>query len=505
MKKIWIIAGFIFSACVPRVDRGPVLVEQAQRPVHVIQLPDANNPNIYLQATIRAGSRFDPVGFEGLASLTAHALVEAGAGTMTGEQLQQALYPTGNSLRVQVHREFVTFRLRCHRDHALLCTELFTAVITQPAFEEEPLERLKDEAVYSITDGILSDEEQLGEEVLNGLLFEGHPYGHPVVGRGGTIPLLSAKRARTFYQQHYLRSSITVGVAGHYTDTHRNALQTGLEKLSTAPGPDLAMLDPVPIKGRTLAVVATQTPVTGFHLGHLHEVDRNHKDWPALYLATLALGAHRQSSGRLFETIRTQRGLNYGDYAYMEAFSQRGRSTYPDQGVLHLQPMFYLWLRPTDHTNGAFTLKLAIDELETWTEKGLSAEEFESSKNYALGHLPLEAQDVGRRLAYELEAFTHGVPNILEDLPQRLESQTLEQVNTAIRTHVQPEHLMIAAVSGEGATLVEQLTGNQPTPIEYANVDPEPSQSERDAVIAEKDLSLDAQATEVLETTGIFR
>ena len=187
-----------------------------------------------------------------------------------------------------MERDYVTLRIRCHKDHGDLCITSFLDVLTQPKFEETSVERLREEALYNVTDGILSDEEALGDAVLNGLLFEGHPYGHPVPGRAGTLGLLTSEDTKRFYNEHYLRSTTRVGLGGAFTEGQLQTLKSGLERLGTSLAPDDAMQSPVTVKGRQLLVVATDTPVTGFHLGHVHSVNRTHEDWPALYLATLA-------------------------------------------------------------------------------------------------------------------------------------------------------------------------------------------------------------------------
>ena len=58
-------------------------------------------------------------------------------------------------------------------------------------------------------------------------------------------------------------------------------------------------------------------------LGHPIAVTRAHPDFAALSVARAWLGEHRASSGRLFQRIREVRGMNYGDYAYIEAFPGR--------------------------------------------------------------------------------------------------------------------------------------------------------------------------------------
>ena len=345
----------------------------------------------------------------------------------------------------------------------------------------------------------------MGAETLFSLLFDGHPYGHPVAGRAGTLPTLTSAHAKQFFQHRYLRPTTWVGISGAYEDTQIDALQTGLERLPGNIQPDDAKLAPIPVHSRRLLAVETTTPVTGFHLGHIHDVNRNHPDWPALYLATQSLGAHRQSFGRLFEAIRTQRGLNYGNYAYMEAFKQRHWSTYPEQGTLIEIPVFYLWLRPTSIENGPFALKLAISELEKWVETGLSIEEFETTRSYLQGHLPLETQDAGQRLAQQLDALATDTPVLQDTLTTRLGELDLETVNTAIKRHIHPETLWIVAVSGEAESLKNTLSGAGATPIVYAEVTPSEEQAARDKEVAESVLGIEPDQASTIPSQGIFR
>ncbi|MBW1881078.1 MAG: insulinase family protein, partial [Deltaproteobacteria bacterium] len=408
---------FLLAACVPHVEAGPSVVAKAQAPVRLVTLPDPGSPNVYLQAIAAAGSARDPVGQEGLAWLTARSMVEAGAGTRSGQTLKEALYPTGNEIEQVIDREWVSFRLTCHRDHASLCLELFTEVLLDPRFDDADVVRLRDEALYQVTQGLLADEEALGGEVLDTWMFEGHPYGHPVMGRAGVLPLLDAEAARSFHARHYVREAVIGGIAGAFDPALVAAFQDRLDALPGVRAPELVLQSPAPIEGRTLLAVDTTTEVTGFHLGHPLSVDRNHPDWPALYLGVAAFGVHRQVHGRLFRSLRGDRGLNYGTYAYMEPFVQRGWTTLPEQGVLRRQPHFSLWIRPNSIENGPFALKLALDELERLVTDGLEEGEYERNRSYLHGHLASEAHDPGRRLAYALDAAATETPNLLEHVP----------------------------------------------------------------------------------------
>lgn len=489
-------------ACAPKVDRGPTLLERAADAPAWVEL-GGDGPNVYYQAVIRAGSGYDPDDQHGLAALTAHAMVEAGAGENTAQQIREALFPTANAFEVVVGRDLVSLRLRCHRDHAVLCAGLFADALVRPTFRPADVDRLRDQAQRAVTDDLAASEEALGEEVFHAAIYEAHPYGHPVQGRAGTLALLDADDLAAFHRRHYLRATVTFGTAGAVPDEARALLQQAQQALPVAAAPELLLPLPHQPEGRELVVIDTDNAVTGFHLGHPLEVDRNHEDWAALKVALAAFGRHRHSGGRLFRTLRTARGLNYGTYAYSEPFTQRGWSKLPENARTQQQQHFFLWIRPTSVENGPFALKLALAELTELVEHGLTQDELDTWKQHLSRFAPLEAVDPGRRLAYALDAAVTSTPNPIELVPRLVPDLTLEQVNDAIRRHLHPDDLVIVAVTGEGEKLAEALGEGMVTPIVYADVEPGPAQAEQDDTVSRTDL--DIRTVHHQPAEGLFR
>jgi zinc protease len=493
------------AACAPHIDPGPIRAELSREPVAIIASPNTSSPNIYLTATMGAGSAYDPSGEDGIAHMVAQALVEGGAGSRSAQDIKNALEPSGGELQVFVDREWVSLRLRCHVDHAALCTEIFTDTLSQPAFDGEAVTRLREQSLYAVTEGVLSSEEGLGAMAFEVWTYEGHPYGHPIQGRAGTLPTLGNEQVQRFYDRHYVRSNTLVGIAGNFSEEHQALLATGLEGLRSTPAPELILPRVAPLTEHALLIVETESDLTGFHFGLPFGVDRTHPDWPALWVGFTALGAHRQSFGRLFETMRTQRGLNYGDYAYAEPFVQRGWSSMPEQGVLRRQQHYQFWIRPVSNENAAFSLKLALNELEAFIDKGLDEEEFARTKSYLLGNIPLMAQQPGRRLLFELDARAAGTPNIITELPSKLEALSLAEVNAAISRHIQSNNLRIVAVSGDSKKLLNQLTEEMTTAIVYSDVQPDALLKQQDAAIAKKDLKIPKSQSKLVKAAGLFQ
>lgn len=498
MSLLWLLVG-----CIPHIDPGPVPMVEAGRPVPVLEVPDATSPDIYLSALIRAGASYDPLGQEGVAWITAHALAEAGAGALTPPEVEEALYPLGTAFQVVVDEDYVSLRLTCHGEVADACIERFADALVQPHFEPEAVERIRDRALEAVGEGLLADEEALARLAFEAVLFGGTGYGHPPAGREGVLPILDAGHVRAFYEDRYRRSSVHVGIAGAYSDEQVAHLR---DRLGEVPGGLLRepiRMSPPAVEGRSLLALDTDTPVTGFVLGHPLTIDRSDPDWPALLVGMTAFGAHRQSFGRLFRSLRGDRGLNYGTYAYAEPFVQRGWSMAPEQGVLRDQRYFALWVRPTALENGPFALKLAVDELERLVAEGLTDEELDDTRKHLTGAIPLLAQDPGRRMLFALDAAATGTPDPLVDLPDRVREVTAEQVRSALSRWLHPDDLVIVAVSGEAEALARDVSEEKTTPVVYRSITPDAEQARRDEQVAAKVLS--PSSVRVRDAGGIFR
>jgi zinc protease len=485
-----LVVALSLSACIPTIPRGSSVLDLARTGPRVVTLIEPAAADVYLTATVLAGSASDPVGQEGLAALTLAAITQAGAGARGPDEVRELLYEVGGALETVADMDQVTLRLRCHRDHAQTCAGLFGDLLVAPRFDEATVERLRDDAVAALTVGVADDEEHLAMLALETWLFEGRPYGHPTVGRHGALPVLGAAQVRAFWDQHYLPGATVLGVAGAADADLVGGLVARWSDRPDKPFRQEPLLRPVAFDGRELLVVDTGSDVVGFRVGQLLDVDRNHPDWPALQLAFTAFGAHRQSFGVLFGSLRAERGLNYGTYAYIEPFRERGDAALPEQGVVRRQSMLHLWLRPTSQENAPFALKLALDELSRLARDGITQAQLDDTRSYLLGSLPLQAPTPGRRLAFAVEAEATGTPDPTSLLPQALAGLTLDSVNAALYRHLRPDGLRIVAVGGDPEALIARLTGDAPTPIFYQGVSPDEAQAARDADVAAQALHL---------------
>src|SRR3982074_2074870 len=107
-------------------------------------------------------------------------------------------------------------------------------------------------------------------------------------------------------------------------------------------------------------LIEKQTRSVAFSLGTAIDVKRGDPDYAALLIAQSYLGQHRVAGGRLFNRMREVRGLNYGDYAYIEYFPRGMFQIEPDPNLARQQQIFQIWIRPVPPETAHFSLRLAL-------------------------------------------------------------------------------------------------------------------------------------------------
>ena len=495
-------------------DPGVATLAQAQGPVALVALP-GSAPATDLVVMARAGAAHDAPGHEGLAYLTARMLREGGAGGRTPEQVDALLYRLGTDVSVVVDQEIVTLRARALHDDLPELADLMADMVLEPAFDPDAFTRVRDEAVDDLRTGIFASDEALGQQVLQDWLYAGNPYGHPVQGRLGSLEALDPDDLRAFLDERWVRSAVVLGVSGPAAlagDTldpsapggaAARALRDRLAALPARVYRDVSPRGVQTFEGRHVLVVEKDTAGTGIHFGHPIAATRAHPDWPALLLAQMALGEHRQSHGRLYRALRTTRGLNYGDYAYLENYRQDGWSARQQVGTGRVQNHFSTWIRPVTADNGPFALKAALDLVTDWSERGLEDDELARMKAYLPARIALWGDEPIRRLGWAVEARLMGWPDPLDDLPARIEALTGDDVRAALDRHIHPSDLRVVVVTADGQAFLDALSA--PSPIVYAGEAPAPGTPQAMQDRAWSEATVELSGASVVPTDGLFQ
>jgi zinc protease len=252
-------------------------------------------------------------------------------------------------------------------------------------------------------------------------------------------------------------------------------------------------------------IVEKDTGATAISMGHPYALRRGHPDYYPMMIAASALGEHRQFHGRLFQELRAKRGLNYGDYAYIESFEQEGWSRLGVTNAPRRQQHFSIWIRPVESANRLFALHAALYELDRLVRSGLTEQEVEGTKNFLAGYTMLWSATDSRRLGYALDDNFYGnaAPGHLDGLRAALASIRRAEVNDAIRRWLDPSKLRIAIVTADAASLREQLAAGAPAPIAYPTPKP-PEVLEADKAIAAYPLKIASDKIAIVPVGKLF-
>ena len=233
-------------------------------------------------------------------------------------------------------------------------------------------------------------------------------------------------------------------------------------------------------------------------------VTRDHPDYAALTLAAAYLGQHRTFAGRLMQKMRGDRGLNYGDYAYVEHFDQEGWTRFPAPNRARRQQYFSIWIRPVQREQAHFALRMAVRELELFRERGLSAEDFERIRTFADRYYALYLQTESRRLGFAIDDRLYDtVDPWLETLRSRWAELDVAEVNAAIRRHIEPSRLQVAVVTPDAEAFADTLASEAPSPIRY-RAEVEEAVREEDREVVEYEVGIPRSRMRVLPVTNLF-
>lgn len=450
-------------------------------------LPARSSPLVALRLVFRYGSKDDPAGKEGLAALTASMIAEGGSKALTYDQILQKFYPMATGLSGACRKEVTVFSGLVHRDNLSRYVPIVAGLLTEPRFAQEDFDRLKNEAIDYLTKGLrATNDEELGKATLQLALYKNHPYGHVDGGTVKGLESITLDDVKAFHRTHYTRDALRLGLAGSADAATLDSIQAQLAALPEK-GAEPVKVPAVPALAKGLDVTIVEKPAasTAFSLGFPIDVTRADDDFYALAVANSYLGEHRTFNGKLMQDLRGKRGLNYGDYSYVEDFIQEGFSTFPVPNNPRSRQYFSIWLRPVPHDKAIFALRASLWELDRLLKDGMSPADFEATRQYLLNYSKLWVQTLSRRLGYAMDGAFYGREDLVSELARRLPNLTVGQVNAAVRRHLASPGMKIAIVTRDAEAFAKTLRDNTPTPIAYDTEGTPEDVVKEDRIIAE--------------------
>ena len=359
---------------------------------------------------------------------------------MTSEQIDFRIDALGAELAVDTAPSSVAMHVQVIARNVDPFTDLLARLLATPTFPEDELERLKRETVAEIIEARDSDR-VLAQKALQRTLYPGHPYGHNAGGTTATVQNIQREDVLAFYRRFVVQGNLLIGMAGDVT--FDRAPQLARKLVAGLPRGEAASDDvgePSIKAGRRLLVVdkpeRTQSQILVGTMGTSAH-DSDHVD---LVVANAVFGGTFTS--RLVKEVRSKRGWSYGASSRLSVDRHR--------------QAWVMWTFPAS-ADAAPCLKLTLDLLATWIERGVSSGEVAFIKRYLVRSHAFEVDTAAKRLHQALDIDLLALPpDYYTGWVSRVREVTPESASTAVKNRIHAEDLQVVVV-GTAANVLEPL------------------------------------------------
>lgn len=411
-------------------------------------------PIISFSFIVKAGSVADPVGKEGVASLTA-SLLRKGTKARSADQLSAELDFIGGQLSAFADFDSTSGRAEFLKKDIVKGLDLFSDALLNPTFPADEVTKLLKQSI----DSAKSAKDQAGGvigEYFAAYLYGSHPYGRPNGGDEKSLPAVTREDITKFYETYYMPSNAILAVAGDFSSAEMEKWLT--EKFGAWPdkkAPAINLPAPTPATGKKLLLVdKPDSTQTYYQIGNLG-IARNNAD--RVYIGVINTLFGGRFTSMLNDALRVSSGLTYGARS---SFDQRKAAG----------PFAISTYTRNETTEKA--IDLTLDILKRLHEKGITEEDLKSAKNYIKGQFPprIETTDQQAGLLTQLEFYGLDERDI-NDYYAKIDAMTLTDAQRIIKQYFPLDNLVfvligksseIEAVAKKYATKLDTKSINQP-------------------------------------------
>ena len=420
-------AALVLSAA----SAGAVTVREVKSPggLTAYLSEDHTVPIIAISFLFHGGSALDPLEKTGLSAL-ATSTIDEGAGPLDSFAFQSELQDRAITLRFDAAADDIRGRLVTTTPNSARALELLRLAMTQPRFDQEPVERIRRELLVNI----LSRDEDPGsiaQEKLFGAMFGAHPYARNEDGTEKTMTAITVEDLRTWVKSRFGRDRVLIAVSGDITPADLGkAMDQVFGALPATTGLN-ATVPPAPVntKGQVLRVTKN-LPQTVVYLGQKGLL-RSDPDWYTATVVDYIFGGGGFQS-RLMNEVREKRGLAYGVSTAMVPF---------DAGAMIFASV------GTRSDQAETSLQIIRDEWKKIRDGGPTEEELKTAKLYLTGAWPLRftsTQSIADMLL-AVQKDKLGV-DYLDKRNSLIEGVTLDQARQLAKKLYDPDGLTVVMV-----------------------------------------------------------
>lgn len=350
--------------------------------VDALLLPAPGSGLIAAQFIVRRGSADEQPGELGLASFTA-GMLKRGTTSRSSARIAFEMESLGAMSSHGAGLDAAESSLRCAAVDFPAALEILVDCMRRPAFDPREFEIERESVLAHL---MRTEDEKMGYTYRRYIkrIFACHGYGHSPEGDPGDVRAITPEACRAWHRRAYRPENLLFIAAG---DFDPDALCGWLDRelagwASDSPaGERYALTSPPAAPPGPLEL--TKPLEQGFQIAGFRTPALTHPDYPALRLASAALG--EGFAGRLFTRLRDERSLAYAV----------GCSLYANRLCGHT--MLYIGTQP-ERLDEA--LEGLLSEARALGTEDLTADDLRRARNYVAGKYLMGHQSLGARVGY---------------------------------------------------------------------------------------------------------
>ncbi|MFM9107057.1 MAG: M16 family metallopeptidase [Chloroflexota bacterium] len=375
------------------------------------------------------GSRSEPAPIAGVAHFLEHMLFKGTEKRPDPMQISEAIEGVGGVLNAATGREGTSYWCKVPSTHYGMAFEVMADILRNSVIDPAELDKERSVIVEEIR-SIQDSPEELVHEVIDEVVWGDHPVGRSIAGREETVEAIDRAAMASFWQRNYRPEGLVIASGGDLT--HAEAVEL-TERHFGDLAPEQA--------GDDWERAADTQDAPRVHLIE-RDTEQAHLclSWPALPYSTerryvqgtIEAILSSGMSSRLFQEIREKRALVYSVYGYFRPYADVG------QGVIYAG---------TDLERVEETIAAAIEELRKLRDEPVPADELRRTKELRKGRLLMGLED-SRSVASWLgsQEITYGEIKTPEQVMEKIEAVTVEEVQELAREMLRPEKMSLAIV-----------------------------------------------------------
>jgi zinc protease len=386
---------------------------------------------VVIFGSLPAGEVFNPPGQPATAMLVAK-MLDKGTAKQDKFALARKLEDVGASISFVADNYMTSFQASCLKENLPLVLSLLAEQLRLPAFSAEEFEKLKPQVTGGLQQSLDDPGSRAGESFGQMVYPQGHPDKTATV-QEQIEGVKTAKLAdlKAFHAAHYGPAHMTMVIAGDFDlNSVRAELQknfSGWQGGTALPAAPTSAVGFVKASQEQTVFMPGKTSVIML-LGQATGLEYRDPDALALRVGTTILGSG--FTGRLMKNVRDNEGLTYGIGAGSSS------DTFSD-GEWKINATF----APALLGKGVASTRRQLTE---WYQNGITAAELEQRKTELVGSYYVSLATTNGLAQALLTAVQRGYDlTWLDEYPKAIQALTVEQVNSAIKKHLDPNKMLL--------------------------------------------------------------